>query len=121
MSLNCLTCQAQRRVDLDLDYGCVDHEEPRHLCCVMVDRNWSGPLASPSYEKKISRSGLLGPRTKKAKKGQRRLWGTGASSFGDKPMAGSGEARLVRSSGMRRDWSFEDLRKRRDEKSKSRR
>ncbi|KAI6707519.1 hypothetical protein NL676_010481 [Syzygium grande] len=121
MSLNCLTCQAQRREDLDLDYGCIDEEEgPHNLCCVIVDRNWSGPLATPSYEH-ISRSGPLGLHMKKVKKGHRRLWGTAASSFRKKPMAGSGEARLVRSSGMRRDWSFEDLRKMRDGKSKNRR
>lgn len=120
MSLNCLTCQAQRRENLDLDCGCIKEEGPYNLCCVMVDRNWSGPLASPSYEH-ISRSGPLGLRTKKAKKGHRRLRSIAASSVGEKPQAGTGEARLVRSSGMRRDWSFENLRKRMDGNTKERR
>ncbi|KAL3737804.1 hypothetical protein ACJRO7_019344 [Eucalyptus globulus] len=126
MSLNCLTCQAQRKEDTELEYGCIDEEGPRSLCCVLVDRNWSGPLVTPPapttpYYEHRSRSGPLGLRKKKAKKGHRRLWGTTASSLGEKPIAGSGEARLVRSSGMRRDWSFEDLRKMRDGKSKNRR
>ncbi|KAF8027205.1 hypothetical protein BT93_E0194 [Corymbia citriodora subsp. variegata] len=120
MSLNCLTCQAQRKEDRELDHGCVDEEGPSNLCCVLVDRNWSGPLAPPTYEH-ISRSAPLGVRKKKVKKVRRQLCGIAASSLGEKPMAGTGEARLVRSSGMRRDWSFEDLRKMREGKSKNRR
>ena len=70
-----------------------------------VDRSWSGNLVPRHYEKMRNES-----KEKPARVGHHRLHSiSGFGGYEDGP-------RLVRSCGMRRDWSFEDLRKRRDEK-----
>ncbi|GKU95752.1 hypothetical protein SLEP1_g9074 [Rubroshorea leprosula] len=106
MSLNCLTCQVLQRTNSynDGDCGQVNHQKPHFrpeiTCCL---RNWSGNLSPPPF-----RSGSLMPPAKKKllmKSSHRRLNSTGTLSFETDV-----EPRLVRSSGMRRDWSFEELR-----------
>ncbi|CAK9142788.1 unnamed protein product [Ilex paraguariensis] len=96
MSLNCLTCQSMRRTDSkkELREGIFDHEKPNlSLCLGRVERSWSGNLAPPRpYEK--------------FKKATHRIHSSGPVEFE------SGAPKLVRSCGMRRDWSFEDLRQR---------
>ncbi|KAJ9152449.1 hypothetical protein P3X46_026014 [Hevea brasiliensis] len=99
MSLNCLTCQDLQRNNSGTEY---DQESIyRNLCCIKVERSWSGNLSPPPYEK-IGKSSMT--ITRKIKKNHRRLNSTGAIAFKE-----SGEPKLMRSSGMRRDWSFEDL------------
>ncbi|XP_012076249.1 uncharacterized protein LOC105637409 [Jatropha curcas] len=110
MSLNCLACQNMQRNNSGTEYDRETTSEK--LCCLPVERSWSGNLGSPTYEK-IGKSSM--PIAKKIKKEHRRLNSTGILGF-----KGIDEPKLVRSSGMRRDWSFEDL-KERDEERKERR
>ncbi|KAK4349604.1 hypothetical protein RND71_032359 [Anisodus tanguticus] len=108
MTLNCLTCQVLKRTD--------SHDELRErinnvkgqksnnrLFSGGIDRNWSGNLVpKPRFEKTRAKS-LLGQENK-VKKDSRRIHNSDPMEFmGDTP-------KLARSSGMRRDWSFEDLR-----------
>lgn len=114
MSLNCLNCSQVRRTNSD--HACErKHGEVRNckkICCVEVDRSWPGNLAPQPYEQIcVKNATMLVAKKKVVRPGHRRLYTTGAAAF-----EGAAEPRLVRSSGMRRDWSFEDLRPRRDEK-----
>ncbi|GKV10694.1 hypothetical protein SLEP1_g22022 [Rubroshorea leprosula] len=119
--INCLTCQDLQRTnsDINIDYDRVD-PKPHFLsdltCCL---RSWSENPRPPPYEqiyifvkpkKPYERVGGSGPLVTPAKKvimkSHRRINSTGAVSYET-----GGEPRLVRSSGMRRDWSFlDDLR-----------
>ncbi|KAK3183025.1 hypothetical protein Dsin_030311 [Dipteronia sinensis] len=102
--INCLACQ---RTDSKREHGHHGHDIYRNFssCCIKkVERSWSGNLAPPSpppYEQIRNAS-------KNRKKNCRRLHSTGAV------YDGADEPRLVRSAGMRRDWSFEDLAQRND-------
>ncbi|XP_034675150.1 uncharacterized protein LOC117906277 [Vitis riparia] len=99
MTLNCLNCgPALQRTDSDTQKRYEDRSRLR--LCRGVERSWSGNLAPPPSPYGSMRHGSA----KKAGKGHRRL-----NSVGEEP-------KLIRSGGMRRDWSFEDLRQRRDEK-----
>ncbi|KAJ0052469.1 hypothetical protein Pint_03435 [Pistacia integerrima] len=72
-----------------------------------VERSWSGPLASPPYEQirePVTSQSMQLVSSNKVKKGHRRYKSTSVVAFEENT-----EPRLVRSSGMRRDWSFEDL------------
>ncbi|GAV58036.1 hypothetical protein CFOL_v3_01572 [Cephalotus follicularis] len=112
MSLDCLSCQVLQRTNSDNELEHVPRKPYRETCFAMVERgSWSGNLnpPPPPYEKMRSGKSML---IEKVKKGHRRLHSTGTVAF-----EGSGEPRLVRSCGMRRDWSFEDLRDR-DKKRK---
>ncbi|PRQ18770.1 hypothetical protein RchiOBHm_Chr7g0209741 [Rosa chinensis] len=114
MSLNCLTCQVLQRTDSsgserNYKQGKARKACNRKLCCVNMDRSWSGNLTPPPYYETIDRSApLLGENGKKKKNaqkaGHRRLCSTGGVAY-----EGSTEPKLVRSAGMRRDWSFENL------------
>ncbi|OIV93008.1 hypothetical protein TanjilG_20670 [Lupinus angustifolius] len=97
MSLNCLSCsQVLQRTD---SYGELYTEKEYKEACKRVDRSWSGNIGpSPKCE------GKKGGVVAKLKADHRRIHSTGNVSF-----SGSSEPRLVRSSGMRRDWSFENL------------
>ncbi|KAI3469149.1 hypothetical protein Pfo_025812 [Paulownia fortunei] len=83
------------------------------MCLRRMERSWSGDLApnfkpKPNFRKMRSRSNL-GPtnKSKKTPPPLHRIHNSGPSAlFGSAPPT----PRLVRSSGMRRDWSFEDLR-----------
>ncbi|KAF3449444.1 hypothetical protein FNV43_RR10172 [Rhamnella rubrinervis] len=114
MSLNCLTCSQVQRTNSDqaCDRKHGKDRNCKKICCVQVDRSWSGNLAPPPYEHIfVKNASMLVAKKKVVKAGHRRLYSTGAVTF-----EGTAEPRLVRSSGMRRDWSFEDLRPGRDEK-----
>lgn len=89
----------------------------------MVGRNWSGALTPPPLPYEHIRGGGGGGvnGVKKVRKSQlRRLRSTTEEPLMEEGGEG-GEPRLVRSSGMRRDWSFEDLRQRQCEERSSRR
>ncbi|KAF5729705.1 hypothetical protein HS088_TW20G00069 [Tripterygium wilfordii] len=108
MSLNCLTFQSLQRTNSEQE-RCNHGKQCKKICCIKVNRSWSGNLSPQPYEQ--IRSGSKVVAAKKMRNCHRRLTSTGAVMF-----EGSGaEPRLVRSSGMRRDWSFEDLRQRRAE------
>ncbi|KAL1192857.1 hypothetical protein V5N11_009330 [Cardamine amara subsp. amara] len=120
MSLNCLTCHDFLRTDSIKEFDLsgpgpptveINHVLGKTNCKDHVGgRNWSGNLSPRIYEK-IGRSGSsLAQKMKKVKKIHHiRIRGhVGSSSSNgttrlEQPM-------LVRSSGMRRDWSFENLR-----------
>ncbi|KAG5589367.1 hypothetical protein H5410_039881 [Solanum commersonii] len=107
MTLNCLTCQVLKRTDsheeLRKKFKNVDEKSNFRLFSGGIERNWSGNLVQkPRFEKTRART-LVGQETN-AKKGSRRVHNSGPIEFmTDSP-------RLARSPGMRRDWSFEDLR-----------
>uniref|UniRef100_A0A7N0UXU2 Uncharacterized protein n=1 Tax=Kalanchoe fedtschenkoi TaxID=63787 RepID=A0A7N0UXU2_KALFE len=99
--INCMNRNVLERTDsCKLDR--VDSPEQHvRLCFLKVERSWSGNLTPPRYEQ-VKDDGVVGKEVKKKKAHHRRY----------KSEAGAllGEPKLVRSSGMRRDWSFEDLR-----------
>ncbi|CAK9173396.1 unnamed protein product [Ilex paraguariensis] len=98
MSLNCLTCQSMPRTDSDKGFKQIYDHEKHHFshCLGKVERRWSGNLASPPRPYEKIRTG------KKAT--HHRIHSSGTVEFE------SSAPKLVRSCGMRRDWSFEDLR-----------
>ncbi|GAB4834740.1 hypothetical protein Ancab_033004 [Ancistrocladus abbreviatus] len=99
MSLNCLNCPVLHRIDSD----CCTRFVNKAICCkVMVDRSWSGNLNPDAYYEKMR--GSSGMTKKKAKQDQRRIGSTGAVDLEENP-----KPKLIRSGGMRREWSFECL------------
>ncbi|XP_022923493.1 uncharacterized protein LOC111431168 [Cucurbita moschata] len=92
MTLNCLSCQLLQRTDSERD------PDPQH-------QNYYSVQIEPS-----GRSWSALPEDQAPPVAPRRLHSSGPISLGSK------EPKLVRSSGMRRDWSFEDLRAIREEK-----
>ncbi|TXG54303.1 hypothetical protein EZV62_019559 [Acer yangbiense] len=93
--INCLACQ---RTNSNKEHDGHDFYRNLSSCCMkkVERRSWSGNLAPPPpppYEQMNNNR----------KKNCRRLHSTGAV------YDGADEPRLVRSAGMRRDWSFEDL------------
>lgn len=110
MSLSCLTCKISRtdstnelnekKFDTNVDKN---NKEKHKFSRRSVDRSWSGNLESTSnVKKKLSHSLSIIPENK-VKKGSHRSCNSGPVEFPtDTP-------KLVRSPGIRRDWSFEDL------------
>ncbi|KAL7164873.1 hypothetical protein ACSBR2_040711 [Camellia fascicularis] len=108
MSLNCLTCQNLPRVDSEKE---LTESSDKPLFTLRrfknVDRTWSGNLAPPRPYEKIRNHNESAMARKAAKNNHHRLHGSGPIGYDNGP-------KLVRSSGMRRDWSFEDLKQRRE-------
>ncbi|XP_004512526.1 uncharacterized protein [Cicer arietinum] len=104
MSLNCLTCsQVLQRTDSFRElFKENEYQESRKN----VDRTWSGNMSAPLH-KEIPKGSALA----KIKADHRRNHSTG-----NLPFSGRAEPRLVRSSGMRRDWSFENLAEQQDQR-----
>ncbi|KAE8670256.1 Detected protein of unknown function [Hibiscus syriacus] len=100
MSLNCWTCPILQRTNSSSDID---------FCCVRVSRSLSGNMSPQPYEQLGKEPGIP---TKKMKAAPRRFNTFDTKSYGAMGFEGNGndEPRLVRSSGMRRDWSMEDLR-----------
>ncbi|PON45337.1 hypothetical protein PanWU01x14_259480 [Parasponia andersonii] len=116
MSLNCLSCQVLQRTDSDVERdNSVEKYSYEKLLFLNVGRSWSGNLVAPSPCKELIKSGsmLVSPKKAKGTLGHRRLQSTGAFIF-----EGTTEPRLARSCGMRRDWSFENLRQRDEKKGR---
>ncbi|KAG6596735.1 hypothetical protein SDJN02_09452, partial [Cucurbita argyrosperma subsp. argyrosperma] len=113
MSLNCLSCQLfLQRSDSDKD---LEQHEYFTDQAKSPDRSWSGNLSFRPPTRQNSDGFRVRTENKVAPMGHRRLHSTGAVAFG-----GPGkEPRLIRSAGMRRDWSFEDLRAIREDKESS--
>ncbi|VVB08184.1 unnamed protein product [Arabis nemorensis] len=123
MSLNCLSCKALPRTDSNKE---VDISGPGPPPAVEINhvigktcganhhvggRNWSGNLSPRIYDK-IGRSGSsLAQKMKKVKKIHHiRLSGPVIGSSPSNGPIFPEQPKLVRSSGMRRNWSFENLR-----------
>lgn len=111
MTLNCLTCQGIPRTNSDKE------GENLRLGLGKLERSsWTGNLGPPrpninsNYEKMKtlrSASSLVPPKKVAKNKAPLRFHSSGSiGSFNDEEE----EPKLVRSCGMRRDWSFEDLR-----------
>lgn len=114
MSLNCLTCsQNLQRTD---SFGEFITEKEYKEVCKKVDRNWSGNLIASSSSSSSSSTSQCdlpkgqGGNVAKIKAEHRRVHSTG-----NIPYPGSSQPKLVRSSGMRRDWSFENLAENQDQ------
>ncbi|KAG2309083.1 hypothetical protein Bca4012_081998 [Brassica carinata] len=91
MSLNCLACHILQRSNSD------------------IDSNITENFVTSGY-KKTGRKRPTLPVVRRVKTGHRRLHSAEAIVCVDLD-----EPKLVRSSGIRRDWSFEDLKKQRDQ------
>ncbi|KAH0741489.1 hypothetical protein KY290_034532 [Solanum tuberosum] len=97
MNLNCLTCQVLRRIDSNNVDNNSQEMSNFSSCLARVDRSWSGNMAPNSgYENVMTRT---------SNKGAHRLH----NSYGGPMEFPSVTPRLQRCSGMRRDWSFEEL------------
>ena len=106
MSLSCLLCDPSQKNKFEIEE---EDQNVRNIptlksSCMRLDRNWSGHLSPPPY-KKMRNEQSMGV-NKTAKKGHRRGHSMGVVQLGE-----DFSPRLSRSGGMRRDWSFEDLRK----------
>ncbi|XP_022159728.1 uncharacterized protein LOC111026067 [Momordica charantia] len=125
MSMNCLTCQALPRTQSDREnnnnnYYAYETSSSRgrgKSCCLHVTRRWSAELTPTSYghiktTADNAREGCSSRKSFSDKKVKDRYLRSG--SMNEK----ENEPRLVRSSGMRRDWSFEDLRLRDQKKGR---
>lgn len=100
MSLNCL--KSLKRTDSGIEMQ-GDSLCPEKANINRFERNWTGNLSPMSnYGKMRARSNLMAG--KKEKEAHFRTHHSGPVDLAS--------PRLVRSSGMRRDWSFEDLRTR---------
>lgn len=114
MSLSCLTCQVLERTNsnCERDYGAEMYSYKRLFRLEVHQRSWSGNLGQPtSNDDETTSESMVVARKKGKKLRHRRLHSTGALAC-----EGTAEPRLVRSCGMRRDWSFENLREREENK-----
>ncbi|GMI71758.1 hypothetical protein like AT5G46770 [Hibiscus trionum] len=110
MSLNCWTCPVLQRTNSKNNADLGKEKGISRFFCVKISRSWSGNTSPQPYEqigKEPSNSGS-----------PRRLNMFDNTSYGTMRFEANigDEPRLVRSSGMRRDWSFENLRGQRVEK-----
>ncbi|KAF5460316.1 hypothetical protein F2P56_020195 [Juglans regia] len=114
MSMNCLHCNSTKSnlSDSEKEYD-ISTNPTRKRSFAKIERIWSGTIPPPPYGYEKMRSGFANPVQKKVKTGHLRDISEGSVAF-----EGSREPRLVRSSGMRRDWSLEDLRKAEDKKGR---
>ncbi|KAE8728408.1 Detected protein of unknown function [Hibiscus syriacus] len=110
MSLDCWTCPILQRTNsnADIDFGkenCISK-----FCCVQISRSLSGNLSPPVYEQIGTMMRNTGIPPKKIKKGPRRFHTFNNTTYGAMGFEANvkSEPRLARSSGMRRDWSFEE-------------
>ncbi|KAG6490449.1 uncharacterized protein LOC122004604 [Zingiber officinale] len=116
MSLNCLSCGGYESPSPKRKASSEQDGLSWMSRCCGVDRSWSGNLTPPpppaygtlrSGSAKYSSHGGGEAR----EMGQhRRIWSTG-SALMEEEMSEAEEPRLVRSRGMRREWSFEDVQK----------
>lgn len=117
MSLNCLRCHNLGRTVSEKEHieGYGDKKPHFKSRWPKVDRSWSGNLAPRPYEKirREPTSNTMASHGKIAAESGGGHWSTTHRSG---PIRLDNGPRLARSCGMRRDWSFEDLRQRVDEK-----
>ncbi|KAH0461061.1 hypothetical protein IEQ34_008636 [Dendrobium chrysotoxum] len=111
MSLNCLLC----------DNGgspAINREPGKHQCCRCygLQRSFSANSSPPLHNKLRGRNSSLESSRRKGRHKFANSVRTLSKKFVKHTVVPSamGEPRLMRSGGMRRDWSFEDLRNRRN-------
>ncbi|KAG2376703.1 uncharacterized protein HKW66_Vig0243330 [Vigna angularis] len=113
MSLNCLTCspllpRTDSFEELFPEKEYKEHKEYKEYkehkeikeTWNQVDRSWSNNKLPSALKRELPKVGAVG----KLKGDHRRNYSTG-----DVPYPGASEPKLMRSSGMRRNWSLEDL------------
>ncbi|CAN8285121.1 unnamed protein product [Cochlearia groenlandica] len=103
MSLNCLACHNLQRSDSDRDIRRSLNKDP----------NFTEKLATSRYDKMLRNKSSL-PIVRKIKTGHhhhRRLYSAETVMVYEDLEE---EPKLIRSSGIRRDWSFENLQKQRE-------
>ncbi|XP_054808380.1 uncharacterized protein LOC129310539 [Prosopis cineraria] len=103
MNLNCLACTLIPRTDSYREHNL--HERAAKLRA-LVARSWSGAMVLPDDSRQQchdQQKKTKGPLAK-IKADHRRIHSASDVSF-----PGSPEPRLVRSCGVRRNWSFEEL------------
>ncbi|XVF11041.1 hypothetical protein REPUB_Repub07fG0235300 [Reevesia pubescens] len=92
-------------------YNELDHyvkaKDGRKSCSKRVDRSWSWNISPAAYEQMRNELMSVVASKQMKKKGHRRL-NTIDTTYGADDFEADVGPRLVRSSGMRRDWSFED-------------
>ncbi|WVZ13238.1 hypothetical protein V8G54_017768 [Vigna mungo] len=98
MSLNCLTCSPllPRTDSFEELFPEKEYKEAYN----QVDRSWSNNKLPSSLKRELPKVGAVA----KLKGDHRRNYSTG-----DVPYPGDSGPKLMRSSGMRRNWSLEDL------------
>ncbi|KAE8671704.1 Detected protein of unknown function [Hibiscus syriacus] len=97
MSFNCLTLKRTVSINERDHFG---HKQKPSVTFCCASRAWSG-----NYEQMSSES--MSKKTKKGHGGRNTI----DTTYESKGFNANSEPRLVRSCGLRRDWSFEDLRK----------
>ncbi|KAL9328502.1 hypothetical protein ACSQ67_003505 [Phaseolus vulgaris] len=101
MSLNCLTCsQLLQRTDSFGELFAENEFKEIKEICKQVDRSWSSNKLPATPKRELPKVSTVA----KLKGDHRRNYSTG-----DVPYPGSSGPKLLRSSGMRRNWSFEDV------------
>ncbi|XP_077247269.1 uncharacterized protein LOC143887025 [Tasmannia lanceolata] len=110
MSCSCIPCPSLERTNSDPALERLDPRRDRWRHGV-VERRWSGTIPYTPYEIITSGSSVtdFGP----ARKGHRKMHSSiGAMTcIEERASVMTAEPQLLRSSGRRRDWSFEDLKK----------
>ncbi|TKY70011.1 hypothetical protein E2542_SST06295 [Spatholobus suberectus] len=110
MSLNCLTCsQLLQRTD---SFGELFAEKEYNDICKQDDRSWSGNMSSSTPQSEIPKAKGGAVAVAKIKADHRRNYSTGDVPY----PPGSSGPKLKRSSGMRRNWSFEDVVEKKEER-----
>ena len=108
MTLNCMNCRANSKLNKN------KFEKPPLANAtlrvkILTERNWSGTLIPPAYTQEATME-LNSIPTKKPKRAYRRYGSIGAIPIPEEDAVDLlNEPRLMRSGGIRRDWSFEDL------------
>ncbi|KAF3631365.1 hypothetical protein BC332_15953 [Capsicum chinense] len=109
MSLSCLTCKISRTDSTnelnDKKFNSNIDKNSKEEHKFTVERSWSGNLAPITRPDGNMTHSLSVIPENKVKKGPHRLHNSGPVELS------TGIPKLVRSPGIRRDWSFEDLRR----------
>ncbi|KAK4769521.1 hypothetical protein SAY86_027671 [Trapa natans] len=118
-----LTCQTLQRTDSYHGFRSSKENRCHTLSCPRADKNWSGQLLSPPCDEISDERGPLKATSRKRPMGRRLSTGGvifGGSDLGVGHRSGPSlvQPKLVRSGGMRRHWSFEDLRHSRKEEKR---
>ncbi|CAI9095358.1 OLC1v1031291C1 [Oldenlandia corymbosa var. corymbosa] len=106
MSLNCLKGMKRTDSDTEMRDTLCQEKANIHRFLTRIERSWSGNIGeAPNFGKMRTGSSLMADPKAKVDHPYRTRHSAPAHAFD------AASPRLVRSSGMRRDWSFEDLRR----------
>ncbi|KAL9666407.1 hypothetical protein QQ045_000738 [Rhodiola kirilowii] len=100
--INCMSRDVLERTDSYNLNRVGSPKQHTRLCFLKVERSWSGDMTRARYEQVMEDKAEESVRKATKKKGHHRRC--------QSELGADVAPKLVRSSGMRRDWSFEDLR-----------